>query len=82
MHLQKEFIPYLHFIMYDFEALLMALWSAQAFHLMLASAHIPVSVAVNDNLRNKPIFLKNIDPKTLIRSFVEELVHLPEIISK
>ena len=73
MHLQKEFVPYPYFIMYDFKALLTALQSAQTSHLMLASTHIPVSTAVNDNLTNKPIFLENVDPETLIQLFVEEL---------
>ena len=82
MHLQMEFIPYLYFIMYNFEALLTPLQSAQTSHLMLTSSYVLISIAVNDNLTNEPIFLKNIDPKTLIQSFIKELAHQQEIISK
>ena len=82
MHLQKEFVPYPYFIMYNFEALLMTLQSAQTSHLMFASAHIPVSIVVNDNLTNKPTFLDNVNSETLIQSFIEELTHWQEIISK
>ena len=66
MHLQKEFVPYPYFIMYNFKVLLMTLQSAQTSHLMLASAHVPVSVAIKNNLTNEPTCFENINPETLI----------------
>ena len=72
-HLQKEFVPYTYFIMYAFEALLTPFQSTQMSHLMITSAHIPVSVVVNDHLTNEPTFLENGNPETLIQSFVEEV---------
>ena len=50
-------------------------------HLMIASAHIPVSIAVNDNLMNEPTFPENSDPEILIQLFIEELACWQEIIS-
>ena len=38
--------------------------------------HEPISVSISSNLLQEPIFLCNIDPKTLIVSFVEALVEL------
>ena len=57
--------------MYNFEALLMALQSAQRSHLMLIGAPIPVSIVVNDNLTNEPTFLENVDPKALILHWIQ-----------
>ena len=34
---------------------------------------MPVSVAINDNLTNEPVFIVDQDPENLINSFMEDL---------
>ena len=58
-------MPYLYFIVFDFEALPEPIQYTPTEHLTLTSAHIPISVAINDNLTNEPTFLKHCDPETL-----------------
>ena len=45
---QREFIPYIHYIVYDFEAVLRKRNLAKTLDLMIDCSHIPVSIAVND----------------------------------
>ena len=45
----------------------------QTEELTITSKHVPVSVAINDNLTNEPVFIVNQDPENLIKSFVEDL---------
>ena len=42
--------------------------------LEITAKHIPVSVAINDNLTKKPSFIVEEDPKKLIKKFVVELL--------
>ena len=70
-YLRKEFIPYPYLIVFDFEALLRRFQSTQTQDLTINFFHIPVSVAINDNLMNEPIFLEDRDLKALVQSFVE-----------
>ena len=46
---------------------------SQTEELTITSRHVPVSVAINDNLTNKPVFIVNQDPGNLINSFIEDL---------
>ena len=73
MELEKEFRPYPYFIVYDFEALHKKMDESQTEELTITSRHVPVSVAINDNLTNKPVFIVDQDPGNLINSFMEEL---------
>ena len=73
MELEKEFRPYPYFIVYDFEALHKKMDESQTEELVIASRHVPVSVAINDNLTNEPVFIVDQDPGNLINSFMEEL---------
>ena len=73
MELEKEFIPYPYFIVYDFEALHKKMDEIQTEELVITSRHVPVSVAINDNLTNEPVFIVDQDPGNLINSFMEEL---------
>ena len=73
MILEKEFRPYPYFIVYDFEALHKKINEPQTEELTITSKHVPVSVAINDNLTNEPVFIVNQDPENLIKSFVEDL---------
>ena len=73
MELEKEFRPYPYFIVYDFEALHKKMDESQTEELVITSRHVPVSVAINDNLTNEPVFIVDQDPGNLINSFMEEL---------
>ena len=73
MELEKEFRPYPYFIVYDFEALHKKMEESQTEELVITSRHVPVSVAINDNLTNEPVFIVDQDPGNLINSFMEEL---------
>ena len=73
MILEKEFRPYPYFIVYDFEALHKKMDDPQTEELTITSRHVPVSVAINDNLTNEPVFIVDQDPENLINSFMEDL---------
>ena len=73
MILEKEFRPYPYFIVYDFEALHKKMGEPQTEELTITSRHVPVSVAINDNLTNEPVFIVDQDPENLINSFMEDL---------
>ena len=46
----KEFIPYPHYIFYDFKAVLPKKDLSVTSDLMINSSHIPISVAINGSL--------------------------------
>ena len=73
MIFEKEFRPYPYFIVYDFEALHKKMDESQTEELTITSRHVPVSVAINDNLTNEPVFIVDQDPENLINSFMEDL---------
>ena len=73
MILEKEFRPYPYFIVYDFEALHKKMDEYQTEELTITSRHVPVSVAINDNLTNEPVFIVDQDPGNLNNSFMKEL---------
>ena len=70
----KKFRPYPYFIVYDFEAISKKINEKQTDELTITAKHIPVSVAINDNLTKKPSFIVEEDPKKLAERFVDELV--------
>ena len=70
--LKKELIPYPYFIVYDFEALLNKLNTKKTGDLSFNNKHVSVSVGINDNLTNKPIFLVNPNPDELIKDFIND----------
>ena len=47
---------------------------SQTEELTITSRHVPVSVAINDNLTNEPVFIVDQDPENLINSFMEDLM--------
>ena len=73
MRFKKEFRPYPYFIVYDFEALHKKMDESQTEELTITSRHVPVSVAINDNLTNEPVFIVDQDPGNLNNSFMGEL---------
>ena len=52
----KKFRPYPYFIVYDFEAISKKINEKQTDELTITAKHIPVSVAINDNLTKKTFF--------------------------
>ena len=70
----KKFRPYPYFIVYDFEAISKKINEKQTDELTITAKHIPVSVAINDNLTKKPSFIVEEDPKKLNKKFVGELL--------
>ena len=70
----KKFRPYPYFIVYDFEAICQKINEKQTDELEITAKHIPVSVAINDNLTKKPSFIVEEDPKKLAERFVVELL--------
>ena len=56
VRLEKEFMPYPHFRMYDFEAILALLNEHPTDNLTYLSRHIPISVAVHDTLSKEPVY--------------------------
>ena len=70
----KKFKPYPYFIVYDFEAICKKINEKQTDELTITAKHIPVSVAINDNLTKKPSFIVEEDPKKLAERFVDELL--------
>ena len=65
-YFRKEFRPYPHYIVFDFEALLQNLHYQQTKDLTYVSRHVPVSVAIHDSLNEQPTFIEHRDPKTLV----------------
>ena len=61
MRFEKEFTPYPHFIVYDFEARLVPLNEHPTDDLTYLSRHIEISVAVYDTLseerKEEPVYL-------------------------
>ena len=82
MILEKEFRPYPYFIVYDFEALYKKMDESQTEELTITSRHVPVSVAINDNLTNEPVFIVDQDPGNLNNSFMKELHARQRIIAE
>ena len=81
MRFKKEFRPYPYFIVYDFEAILEKMNEAQTEELTVTSRHVPVSVAINDNLTNEPSFYADEDPACLINTFMADLTERQEKIA-
>ena len=81
MRFKKEFRPYPYFIVYDFEAILEKMNETQTEELTITSRHVPVSVAINDNLTNEPSFIVHEDPDYLALFFMSELMERQEKIA-
>ena len=81
MRFKKEFRPYPYFIVYDFQAILEKMNETQTEELTITSRHVPVSVAINDNLTNEPSFIVHEDPDYLALFFMSELMERQEKIA-
>ena len=74
---EKEFTPYPHFIVYDFEAILAPLNEHSTDDLTYVSRHIPISV----NVGKEPVYLADKNLKRLIKQFIEVLTEKQEAIA-
>ncbi len=55
-YFEKEFRPYPHYIVFDFEALLQQMNQQQTEDLLYVSRHVLVSVEIHDSLSKSPTF--------------------------
>ena len=81
VRLEKEFTPYPHFIVYDFEAVLAPLNEHPTDDLTYLSRHVPISVALHDTLSKEPVYLVDKKPNRLIKRFIEALTEKQEAIA-
>ena len=81
MKFEKKFTPYPHFIVYDFEAILVPPNEHPTDDLTYLSRHIPRSVAVYDTLGKKPVLLVDENPERLMEQFIEVLAEKQEAIA-
>ena len=78
---EKEFTPYPHFMVYNFEAILALLKEHPTDDLRYLSRHIPISVAIHDTLTKEPVYLVDENPKYLIEQIIEVLTGKQEAIA-
>ena len=81
MRFEKDFTPYPHFIVYDFEAILAPLNKHPTDDLTYLSRHIPISAAVHDALSKEPVYLVDKNPKRFIKWIIEVLTGKLEAIA-
>ena len=79
--MKKEFTPYPHFTVHDFEAMIALLNEHPTDDLTHLSRNIPISVAVHDTLSKEPAYLVNENPKRLIELLIEVLTEKQETIA-
>ena len=78
---EKEFTPYPHFIVYDFEAILAPLNKHPTDDLTYISRHIPINIVVHDTLSKESGYLVDENPERLIKRFIEVLTEKQEAIA-
>ena len=79
--LEKEFTPYPHLIVYDFETILAPLNEHPTEDLTYLLRHLSISFAVHDTLGKEPAYLVDENPKRLIERFTEVLKEKQEAIA-
>ena len=75
---EKEFTPYLHFTVYDYEAMLEELNEKPKDDLTYLSGQTPISVATYDTLSKEPVYLVDESLECLIERFMEVLTEKHE----
>ena len=71
--IEKKFIPYPYFIVYDFESILQKEFQQITDDLSFNQIHIPVSVGIHDNYEKEPTCIINENPEELVKEFIENL---------
>ena len=74
-----QFHPYPGFIVYDFEARMKKVGEQKQFY-EVCSEHVPISVAISDNVTNEPVYSVDEDPKSLVARFLQVLLEKREAI--
>ena len=82
MSFEKNFTPYPHFTMYDFEVVLVPLNKHPTDDLTYLSRHIPGSVAAHDTLSKEPIYFVDKKPGRSIKRFIEFLTEKQKAIAE
>ena len=82
MRFEKEFTPYPHFIVFDFEAILAALNEHPKDDLRYLSRHTQISVAVQDTLSKGPVYLVYKNLRRLIKPFIGVFTEKQEAIAE
>ena len=67
---EKEFRPYPHFIVHDWEAIQKFLNEQPTDYLTYITKHVPVSVAIYDTLSGENVYLVDKDPEKLVEKFM------------
>ena len=75
-----QFHPYPGFIVYDFEARMKKVGEQKTEFYEVCAEHVPISVAISDNVTNEPVYLVDSDPKSLVARFLEVLLEKREAI--
>ena len=78
---EKDFVPYPHFIAYDFEAILAPLIEQPIDDLTYLSRHIPISVAIHNTLSKVLVYLVDVNVERLIERFIEILTEKQEALA-
>ena len=73
--------PYPHFIVYDFEAILVPLNERPTGDLTYLSRHIEIRVAVHDTLSKESVYLVDKNPERLVERFIEVLTEKQKAIA-
>ena len=76
----RKFVPYPHYIIYNFKAVLVKKDLSVTSDLTRNSSHILISIAIKDRITQEPIFLHNQDLEWLIKEFIAELVRQQQIL--
>ena len=63
---EKKYTPYSHFMVYDFEAILVPINEHPTGDLTYLSRHIAISVAIHDTFKKETVCLVDENPKCLI----------------
>ena len=77
---EKEFTPYPHFIVYDFETMSAPLNEHPTDDLTYLSRQIPIGVAAHDTLRKEPVHLVDENPDGLTERLIKVLIEKQEAI--
>ena len=68
--LEKKFIPYPDYMVFDFEARFEVINEERTSDLTYKSRHIQFSVGISDSLTKEPVYCVDADPKKLVQKFM------------
>ena len=77
---EKQFTPYPHYIVHDFEAILAPLNENPTDDLRYFSSHKAINVAIHDTLGKEPVYLVDKNPESMTERFTKVLTEKQEAI--